>query len=144
VQPNPAVNGTHGVSARDHDASTCGRFEPCADAPSSTGIWLSAIEKVAPVSKPCSTGTLSKAASASRRHQAASASSTPTSAASASAAEAALTPAGSCDSACEIISASTAAGPTDSTGLDPSAAYATSGSRLAYKPTCGGKPASSA
>src|SRR6185369_4541699 len=100
-------------SACRHEDTTSGRFEPCADAPSSTGIWLNAIEKVAPVSKPCSTGTLSSAASASSRHQAASASSSPTSAASTSAPGTAPTPGGSCASACEIISASTAAGPTD-------------------------------
>src|SRR5436190_24253916 len=110
--PYIAVSACHRVAARDHDITTSGRLEPCADAPTSTGSWLSAIDKVAPFSKPCSTGTLSNAASASSRHQAASASSTPTSAASTSATASGDAPAGASTNACEIISASTAAGPT--------------------------------
>ena len=120
------------------------RCTPCAGLPSSAGSCESAIEIAAPTEKPCSTGALKSAASASSLSTAASASSRPTSQASTTAAALGSTWPASGAMACSVIRASTAAGPTALTLLAPTSAYATSGSTLAYRPTCGGSPASSA
>jgi hypothetical protein len=44
--------------------------------------------------------------------------------------------------AAAVISDTTATGPTASTRLLPSSAYTSSGATLAYRPACGGRPAS--